>query len=502
VSQTDWIFLGIFCFSLFLIIGLAELFRRLMHWSSEATRKLVHIVVGVLVATTPFVLQSMWPMLILGVAFAILDYAAIRKKFFLGMHGARRHTYGTVFYPVSFVILTVTLWHNYKLVLVASMLIMALADAAAAIVGEHVKKPLVLRIGSEQKSLQGSIAMFVVSFIIVLICGLYAARTGVLDFSPARLVFMSFIIGLVAMVAEVISAHGSDNLSVPLSVAFAMVFLTTESMQASLGFAMGMGIAIAIAVLSYRLHFLSGSGAVTLVLLGTLVFGVGGWTFAGPILVFFILSSLLSKVGKKRKHKLLSVFEKSGTRDAGQVLANGGVAGLMLVFWYFGGNDLFYVAYVAALAAVTADTWATEIGVLARGNPRSILTLKPVPMGTSGGVSLIGTLGALFGSFVLVAAGYIFSPHASPRAFGWTEAGVVLVAGLLASMVDSFLGATVQAQFKCPSCGKVTEKQRHCDDVRTVFFHGFEWINNDVVNGLCAVSGAVFVWIYWLAWLR
>jgi len=438
-------------------------------------------------------------MLILGVAFAVLDYIAIRKKFFPGMHGAGRRTYGTVFYPISFVVLTVTLWDNYKLVLVASMLIMALADAAAAIVGEHTKRPVLLRIGPEQKSLQGSVAMFLVSFVIVFVCGLYAVHTGGIDFSPVRLVFMSLIIGLVAMIAEVISTHGSDNLSVPLSVAFALVFLTTESMQASLGFALGMGIAFAIAGLSYRLHFLSGSGSAALVLLGTLVFGVGGWPFAGPILAFFILSSLLSKVGKKRKHTLQSVFEKSGTRDAGQVLANGGVAGIMVLLWYFSKNDLLYVAYVAALASVTADTWATEIGVLARGNPRSILTLKSVPMGTSGGVSLIGTLGALFGSFVLVVVGAIFSPHVSPRVFGWTEAAVVLIAGLLASMVDSLLGATVQAQFKCPSCGKITERLVHCDDVKTTFFHGFKWINNDVVNGLCAASGVLFVWMYWFA---
>ncbi len=495
---TDLFYMALFGAAVLVLIGLAEIIRRLVHWSAEATRKLVHILVGVLVAATPFVFQSQWPPVVLGGAFAMLNYFAIRYGFFKGMHGGDRRSYGTVFYPLSFVILTLALWHHHKVIFVASMLIMALADAAAAIVGERIQKPRVLHFGPEPKSLQGSAAMFLVSFFIVLICLLVAARFGLYDFSIGRILVMTLIVGVIATVAEVVSFRGSDNLSVPLSVAFVMYYLITGSPQAAFGLLFGMGIAFALAALSYRFRFLSGSGAAALVLLGTLVFGVGGWAFAGPILAFFILSSLLSKTGKKRKQKLLTVFEKSGRRDAGQVLANGGVAGAMLLLWYFSNNDLFYVMYIAALASVTADTWATEIGVLARGNPRSILTLKRVPLGTSGGISILGSFGALLGSFVLVLAGLVFSPHASPRVIGCSEATFILFAGLFASMVDSLLGATVQAQYQCPACSKVTEKLLHCNSENTTFIRGFRWINNDVVNGLCAASGVLFVWLAWL----
>ena len=497
MPKMDWIFLALFMLALAGLVGLAEIVRRLMHWSTEATRKIVHILAGVMVATTPFVLQSMWPMIILGIVFTILDYYAVRHNLFHAMHGGQRQTYGTVFYPLSFIILTATLWQHDKLVLVTSMLVMALADAAAAIVGEHVKKPRVLRIGSEQKSVQGSIAMFLVSWLIIAFCLLSARRLGILDYSLLRIFFIALIVSIIAMLAEVLSTAGSDNLSVPLGSAFALYFLLHASIPASLVFAQGMGIAIAIAILSWRLHFLSGSGSVALVLLGTLVFGVGGWTFSAPILIFFILSSLLSKIGKKRKAKLLNVFEKSGTRDAGQVLANGGVAGLMLVFWYFSQNGLFYIAYIASLAAVTADTWATELGVLARGEPRSIITFKKVPMGTSGGVSFIGTLGALIGSAILSLSGILFSTQALPGVMGWPEVVLVLVVGLLASMVDSLLGATIQAQYQCPICSKVTEKHLHCDGAKTRFFRGVKWINNDVVNSLCAFSGVLFILALW-----
>ncbi len=494
MSSTDLFYTALFGAAVFALVGLAEIVRRAMRRSGETMRKLVHSLVGVLFAATPFVFQSLWPLVVLGAVFAVLNYFAIRYGFFKAIHGGNRRTYGTVFFPVSFVILTLVLWHNHKLILVASMLVMSLADAAAAIVGEGVRKPGALHFGPEPKSWQGSAAMFVVSFFIVLICLLFGVHFGLYDFSTSRILFIALIVGVIAMAAEASSVKGSDNLTVPLSVAFVMTYLTTEPAQAGLDFFWGMSIAFALAALSYHFRFLSGSGSVALVLLGALVFGVGGWAFAVPILVFFILSSLLSKAGKKRKEKLLTIFEKSGTRDAGQVLANGGVAGVMVLLWYFSKSDLFYILYIAALASVTADTWATEIGVLARGNPRSILTLKTVPMGTSGGVSFLGSFGAMLGSFILVLAGFVFSPHASSRVVGWSEAAVILFAGLFASMVDSLLGATVQAQYQCPTCAKVTEKLVHCNNVDTTFVRGFKWVNNDVVNALCAVSGALFAW--------
>lgn len=495
MTVNDRTFFVIFTIAIVAILVLSELIRRLLHWSPEATRKLVHMFVGILVATTPFVLDSMWPMVILGLLFAVVDFFAVRYGFFKGMHGTARHTYGTVFYPISFVILTLSLWQHHKLILVTAMLIMAISDASAAIVGEHARRPVVLRFGPEKKSLQGSITMFVVTFLIVTAVLLTAGYLKVLALHPGAILLISGIVGVVAMMSEVISAQGSDNLTVPLSSAFTLYFMLNEAPQQTMLFVIGMGLALAVALISFRLRFLDAGGSVALFLLGTLVFGVGGWMFAVPILTFFILSSVLSKMGKKRKLKLQNIFEKGSRRDVGQVLANGGVAGLMLIFWYFTKSNLFYVLNIAALAAVTADTWATEIGVMARGNPRSILNFKPVPMGASGGISALGTFGALLGSLVIVIVGWLCSPYASPRAFGISEAGVVLFAGLIASMVDSLLGATVQAQFQCPACGKTTEKRSHCSGRSTTFSRGFLWINNDVVNGFCAVSGVLLVWL-------
>lgn len=495
MTISDWTWLLAFTLAIFLTLGISEFIRRIMRWSPEATRKLVHMFVGILVATTPFLLDSMWPMVIIGVTFAILDFIAIRFGFFQGMHGTSRITYGTVFYPISFVLLTLTLWQNHKLILVIAMLIMAISDAMAAIVGENVKRPIEFRLGAEKKSVQGSIAMFLTTLLIVLGAFAVAAELQLLALSSFKMLWIALVVAIVATMSETISAQGSDNLTVPLGAAFTLYYMLTESTHEAMVFTLGMILAALIGFVSYRLRFLNKGGSVALFLLGTLVFGVGRWTFSAPILAFFVLSSVLSKLGKNRKLKLVNVFEKSSQRDAAQVLANGGIAGLMLVLWYYTKSDTFYVLYIASLASVTADTWATEIGVMAKGQPRSILNFKPVPMGTSGGVSWLGTTGALLGSAVLVGVGFLSSPHSSPRAVGISEAAIILIAGLVASMVDSVLGATVQAQFKCTVCGKITEKKLHCQNTQTHFAHGWRWINNDVVNGVCAASGVLFAWL-------
>ena len=491
---SDWLYVLLFSIILFAIVGLAEYGRRSLNWSTEATRKMVRMLAGLVTALTPLVLHSLWLILIPGLFFAMLDFMPSRRGLFIGIHGSAHRT---LFYSVSFLVLALFLWHHHKLIFVTAMLILAFSDAAD-IVGKSVKKPVVLDLGPEKKSLQGSAAMFLATFLIVMIVFQSSTSFGFYDLSLGRILWTAFVVGVMAMALQLISVYGSDNLTVPLGSAFCLFYMLTQPRHDIAIFTLGMLLALLIALLSFRLRFLDGSGSGALFLLGTLVFGVGRWPFSVPILVFFVLSSILSKVGKKRKKKLLSVFEKSGRRDAGQVFANGGVAGLMLLLWYFTRIDFFYVFYIVALAAVTADTWATEIGVMATGQPRSIVNFKPVPMGTSGGVSLAGLFGSALGACLIAVLGFLF-PHSSPHVFGWQEAVLVLCAGVFAALVDSWLGATVQAQFQCPACGKVTERKIHCHDHKTEFIHGFLWINNDVVNAFCAVAGVLFAWAIWVA---
>ncbi|MDE3057606.1 MAG: DUF92 domain-containing protein [Bacteroidota bacterium] len=246
-------------------------------------------------------------------------------------------------------------------------------------------------------------------------------------------------------------------------------------------------LAAVIALVSLRFHFLKLSGAAATFLLAVIIFGIGGWQWAVPILVFFVSSSLLSKFGKKKKSVFDLLFEKSGTRDAGQVAANGGVAGILILCrLLFPFEPFWYPMYLASLAAVTADTWGTEIGMLAHSSPRSILTLKRVETGTSGGVSLAGIVGGACGALLIALSGsFWFCADAQ-------QIVIIVISGIVGSLADSFLGATVQAQYRCAVCGKITEKQKHCGE-EAALVRGVRWFNNDIVNWVCAIVGAAVI---------
>lgn len=411
------------------------------------------------------------------------------------MHATEKTSYGTVFYPISFFILIILLWERHTAILIIAMLIMAIADAMAAIVGERVKQPIRYQFDGEPKSLQGSEVMLIATFLITM--------AGLIIFSPldnmtiglvGRL-WMAAIVAIIATACESISFRGSDNLTVPLGAAFTLHYMISHSADKNLIFTIGLGIALLIAISSYYFHFLSGSGAVSTFLLGTIVFGTGKWEFSIPILLFFFLSSLLSKTGKQWKQKFADTFQKGGRRDLGQVLANGGVAGVIVLLWNYFPDDVWYFAFVGSIAAVTADTWATEIGVFSKIEPRDILTFKRVPPGTSGGVTLLGLSGGLLGSFIIVLIGSFATKRYENIVDSVALFLMVIGAGLIGSLVDSILGATIQAQYQCSTCGKITEKKIHCQTTPTRLISGFRFIDNDVVNGICALSGAVFTWI-------
>jgi uncharacterized protein (TIGR00297 family) len=485
---TDWFWGCCFFTCLVALIYIAELVRKHTNNSPEVTRKVVHITTGIFVAFTPMFFSSSLPMLIIAGAFGIVNFFAIQKGKLTSYNGSNRLSYGTVYYPIAFFVLTALFWRHSKLILITSMLILALSDAFAAIIGKSVKHPIVFRLGGEKKSVQGSTAMFVMTMIIILVfwSGYFFPTES--DITWSSLIWMAALTALIATVCEAISFCGSDNLTVPVGVAFIMhlVVFRPELLQS---FMVGAAMAAVVAACSYKLRFLSENGAIATFLLGAVVFGIGGWKFALPILSFFILSSVLSKLGKRKKAIEANTFEKSSRRDMWQVWANGGVAGTIVLLYYLYPHPSWFYIYLASVAAATADTWGTELGVFSKSNPRHILTFRRVPTGTSGGISLLGTIGGLIGSFFIAA-------HLWLNQSGILLVFLITLAGLLGSVLDSIIGAAVQAQYKCPRCGKCTEKIYHCNGIPTVLHSGYTWINNDFVNMTCTSSAALIMWLF------
>ncbi len=256
----------------------------------------------------------------------------------------------------------------------------------------------------------------------------------------------------------------------------------------------GVILALLIALAARKARALNTSGALAAFVLGSVVFGLGGLGWAVLLMGFFISSSALSRFSQKRKETLSEKFSKGSERDAGQVAANGAIAGFFVILHVlFPQSVLPWAAFAGAMAAVNADTWATELGVLARSQPRLISNGRLVERGSSGGVTIEGTLAALSGALFIALLALPFG-SGQTTAIRWLAA--IGLGGLFASLVDSLLGATVQAIYTCPTCGKETERYPlHTCGTNTIFKRGWRWMNNDWVNAFCALSGALLTWL-------
>jgi uncharacterized protein (TIGR00297 family) len=265
----------------------------------------------------------------------------------------------------------------------------------------------------------------------------------------------------------------------------------------------GAVLAAVIAVAALRVGALTRTGALAAFVVGTLTYASGSIGFTLVLLAFFVPSVVLSRVGRARKSELVDVG-KHGARDAMQVLANGGVATVCAIVFTFTHDLRWALAFCGAYAAATADTWATEIGTLARRTPRSILTLRPVPTGLSGGITLPGTLAEIAGACwiglvtpLAVALAYAVATSETALGFAYSApSGLLLVlaavplGGIAGATLDSLLGAAVQELRFCETCRRTCETDPHVCGSRTRLVRGVRGFSNDLVNLLATAAGA------------
>lgn len=253
----------------------------------------------------------------------------------------------------------------------------------------------------------------------------------------------------------------------------------------------GLCLGALIGLLARGVRALTRGGAWTAALTGGLIFGLGGLDWAILLLAFFVSSSAWSRAFATRKTTLTEKYAKGSQRDWGQVLANGGLGVLLVLASAFYPGDAWpFVAYGGALAAVNADTWATELGVFSPSSPRLITTGMSVERGTSGGVTPLGYLAALGGSALIAGLAGLLRSNIYPVPA--ILVGAVTLAGLVGTTIDSILGATVQAIYYCPQCQKETERHPlHTCGTGTNPLRGYRWLNNDLVNFFCSAVGAI-----------
>ncbi|MDX8359590.1 DUF92 domain-containing protein [Cytobacillus sp. IB215316] len=234
-----------------------------------------------------------------------------------------------------------------------------------------------------------------------------------------------------------------------------------------------------------RLKSLSLSGAIATIIIGVIVILGFGWKGLFILGSFFVSSSLWSKFKLEKKAFVVEKVAKGDERDWVQVLANGGVPAFASLLYYFDPVNIWLYLFLISIAAANADTWASELGTLSKKKPFLITTMRRVDPGTSGAMTILGTVSSLGGAyFIAILASLI-----------WNELTILLILfiglfGFIGSLIDTLLGATVQVVYQCPKCSLVTEKTEHCGKTCD-HLKGFHFLNNDMINLLAITISAL-----------
>ncbi|KAJ1392353.1 hypothetical protein SESBI_35898 [Sesbania bispinosa] len=235
-------------------------------------------------------------------------------------------------------------------------------------------------------------------------------------------------------------------------------------------------VAFLIAFKAHRKNSLSTSGALAGFVVMALHIFVG-YRFGAMLLAFFFTSSTLTKRGEDKKRIVDPEFKQGGQRNWLQVLANSGIASvLVVIIWVLtGGQDKCLNSKDSALitsliggvighySCCNGDTWSSELGILSDERPRLITTFKPVRKGTNGGVTKTGLVAAAAAGSV-IGLSFVLLGLLTTRC----ESDIVLtqllvipiatLAGLCGSVIDSLLGATLQYSGFCSIRQKVVGK--------------------------------------------
>ena len=382
-----------------------------------------------------------------------------------------RRAWGIVWFPLAFLLLLLVVDDDRTVFL--AMLTLAVCDPAATVVGKLFPwRPYDLT--GDAKTLSGSLAFAAV-------CALLLAALG---FAPAYWLHLPLYVGLLTL-SEALGSRGLDNLYVPLLTAWLLEWGAVESALPQLLF----GGALLFGWVMVRRRSLDPGGAAAAVVLGSVVSLGAGPVWLLPLFVFLLSSSLIGK--------LLPVATAAGDakqkqpRDAVQVVANGGVYGLLAagaigaVGTYGGFAPPVEALLLVAMATATADTWSSEIGQYFGRPTYDLLRGRRVPPGLSGGVSDAGSAAGLLGAGLIGGLTFVLLPNAEPVDAAWVAA-----TGFAGMLLDSVLGSALQATYRTPA-GHLTDA---AGDGR-VLVRGFRHMTNDLVNflaiGLTVLLGAL-----------
>jgi uncharacterized protein (TIGR00297 family) len=385
-------------------------------------RKLIHLSLGLIIWILSHVLEKnvLLYLILAGTVFSFLTFNY--KKFHL-LHKTTDASLGTLFYPVGILTSYLMLYNLPLYYFQSALLVLSISDTLANFVGQIQKGNGWIRSFHDRKSIYG-ITAYVLSACLIFYFLLPDSLSSDIPYILFALLW--------AVILETASMRGSDNFSIPAGLA--LLFLLSHHFEADYLYLSAILLVLAAGCfLLFKLNILTRRGSFVAFLLGFYFAGIAGWSWLTPVLLFFLSSAAFTKLHHAKKGS----GKNSTARNAWQVIANTIWALASSALFLFTQNEIFILFFIAFVAAVTADTWASEIGPLLNKRCFSLLKMKTVPAGTNGGISFFGSLTALAGATIISSLSYYLF-------FGfwqWDIVVILSISAFMACFADSLLGA-------------------------------------------------------------
>ena len=388
-------------------------------------RKLVHLSTGLIIWILSYVVDKnvLLYLVLAGTVFSFLTFNY--KKFHL-LHHTTDASLGTIYYPVGILSSYLILYNLPLYYFHSSLMVLSISDTLAYFAGQVQKGNGWIRTFHDRKSIYG-ITAYSLSAILIL----YLFLPG---FLSSNIPYILFAL-LWAVILETASMRGSDNFSIPAGLA--LFFFLTYHYEVDYLFLTAILFALAPACfLLFKFNILTRRGSFVAFILGFYFAGIIGWHWLMPVLLFFLSSAAFTKL----QHAIKGVGNKPTARNAWQVIANIVWAVTSSALFLFTQNEIFILFFIAFVAAVTADTWASEIGPLLNKRCFSLSKMRTVPAGANGGISFFGSLAALTGAAIISSLSY----YVFFGSWHWDNIAMLTVSAFIACFADSLLGTFVE----------------------------------------------------------
>lgn len=334
--MNPWLAIIMVLISLMILIG--SLYGLKKYLSPEWSRKILHIVMGCITLTFPWLFHEIWPVIILGIlatsSLLIVKYLkTLHKSIGTVIHGVARQSEGEIYFPLA-VVIVFTLAQGDWLLFFIPILILTIADAAAALIG--------LRYGLNNyktddgfKSIEGSIAFLLIAFLSIHLTLLLFTETGRLES-----VLIGLIVGLLVMLIEAFSWRGLDNLFVPIGGFFLLTQFLLEN-ATELSYHLIIIILLTLLVIYFaKKATLNGNAVTAYVLMTYLCLVVGGWNWLIIALLFLMSYPLLTQ---------LPPFKKAMVFGIEATMSVGFAPLIWLIFYYHLQDNIFFYAFTVSL---------------------------------------------------------------------------------------------------------------------------------------------------------